>query len=107
MEIILKEDIENLGYKDEVVVVKAGYGRNFLIPKGAAILATSANKKVLNENLKQRAHKTQKIKEESEKVATSLESAKVVVGAKAGENGKDFWISEYNTNCCIIEKTWI
>jgi large subunit ribosomal protein L9 len=90
MEIILKEDVDNLGYKDEVIEVKAGYGRNFLIPKGIAILATPTNKKILNENLKQRAHKTQKLKEEVEKVAKSLETAKIVVGAKAGEQNKIF-----------------
>jgi large subunit ribosomal protein L9 len=90
MEIILKEDIANLGYKDEVIEVKPGYGRNFLIPKGYAILATPTNKKMLNENLKQRAHKIQKEKEEVEKVAKALEGAKIVVGAKAGEQNKIF-----------------
>ena len=90
MEIILKEDIENLGYKDDVVAVKAGYGRNYLIPKGKAILASPANKKVLEENLRQRAHKIQKVKDEAEKVAKSLEGAKIQVGAKAGEKDKIF-----------------
>lgn len=90
MEIILKQDIENLGYKDELVDVKPGYGRNYLIPKGMAILATATNKKMLNETLKQRAHKTAKMKEEAGKMADKLKAAKVIVGAKAGEKDKIF-----------------
>ena len=90
MEIILKEDIDNLGYKDDLVAVKSGYGRNYLIPKGLAILATPTSKKMLEETLKQRAHKTKKEKEEAEKMAEALGKAKIIVGAKAGEKGKIF-----------------
>lgn len=88
MDIILKEDIENLGFKDELVSVKPGYARNFLIPQGKAIAATASNKKVWEENLRQRSHKEAKIKEEAEKVAKALESEKITVGAKVGEAGK-------------------
>ena len=88
MDIILKEDIENLGFKDELVSVKPGYARNFLIPQGKALAATPSNKKVWEENLRQRSHKEAKIKEEAEKTAKALESEKITVGAKVGEAGK-------------------
>ena len=88
MDIILKEDIENLGFKDELVSVKPGYARNFLIPSGKAMSATTSNKKVWEENLRQRSHKEVKVKEEAEKTAKALESAKITVGAKVGEAGK-------------------
>lgn len=87
MDIILKEDIENLGFKDELVAVKPGFARNFLIPQGKAMAATSSNKKVWEENLRQRSHKEEKIKEEASKTAKALESAKIKVGAKVGEAG--------------------
>ena len=87
MDIILKEDIENLGFKDELVAVKPGFARNFLIPQGKAMAATSSNKKVWEENLRQRSHKEEKIKEEANKTAKALESAKIKVGAKVGEAG--------------------
>ncbi|MBL4708533.1 MAG: 50S ribosomal protein L9 [Flavobacteriales bacterium] len=87
MDIILKEDIENLGFKDELVSVKPGYARNFLIPQGKAMAATSSNKKVWEENLRQRSHKETKVKEEATKTATALETAKIKVGAKVGEAG--------------------
>jgi large subunit ribosomal protein L9 len=90
MELILKQDIKNLGEKDDVVNVKAGYGRNFLIPKGYAALATESAKKVLAENLKQAAFKQDKIKKDAEAIASSLENIKLTVGAKAGESGKIF-----------------
>jgi large subunit ribosomal protein L9 len=90
MKIILKENIENLGFKDEVVDVKNGYGRNFLIPKGIASLATKSALKVLEENLKQRAVKDKKVKEEAQKTANALKELVVKVGAKAGEKGKIF-----------------
>ncbi len=90
MKIILKENIENLGFKDEVVDVKNGYGRNFLIPKGVASLATKSALKVLEENLKQRAVKDKKVKAEAEKTANALKEMVVQVGAKAGEKGKIF-----------------
>ena len=88
MDIILKEDIENLGFKDELVSVKPGFARNFLIPQGKALAATSSNKKVWEENLRQRSHKEAKIKEEAEKTAKALEGEKITVGAKVGEAGK-------------------
>jgi len=88
MDIILKEDIENLGFKDELVNVKPGYARNFLIPQGKALAATSSNKKVWEENVRQRSHKEVKIKEEAEKTAKALEAEKITVGAKVGEAGK-------------------
>ena len=72
MEIILKQDVHNLGFKDDVVTVKNGYGRNYLIPQGYAILATSSAKKVLAENLKQKAYKEQHIVEEAKKTAKNL-----------------------------------
>lgn len=90
MEVILKKDIEKLGYADDVVTVKAGYGRNYLIPNGLAILANDSTKKVLAENLKQRAHKEAKVRAEAEKIAKNLKDIAVKVGAKAGESGKIF-----------------
>lgn len=88
MNIILKENIENLGFKDELVTVKPGYARNYLIPQGKALAATSSNKKVWEENMRQRSHKESKIKEEAEKTAKALENEKITVGAKVGEAGK-------------------
>src|SRR3990167_2242144 len=90
MEVILKQDVRKLGSKDDVVKVKAGYGRNFLLPKGLAIVADESSKKVHTEVLKQRAHKEAKIKAEAEKVAEKLKSMVVKVGAKVGESGKIF-----------------
>jgi len=90
MEVILKQDVKNLGYKDDVVNVKPGYGRNFLIPKGLAEVATVSTKKQLNETVKQRAFKEQKLKTAAEKTAESLKGMVVKVGAKAGETGKIF-----------------
>ncbi|MBC7915387.1 MAG: 50S ribosomal protein L9 [Pyrinomonadaceae bacterium] len=90
MEIILKQDIKNLGEKDDVVNVKPGYGRNYLIPQGFATLATSSAKKVLAENLKQAQFKQDKIKNDALAIAARLEGVKLTVGAKAGESGKIF-----------------
>ena len=90
MEIILKEDIEKLGYKDDLVDVKPGYARNFLIPKGMAIIATPSEKKVREENLKQRAHKEDKLKAESTRIAEALAEITLKIGAKVGEAGKIF-----------------
>lgn len=90
MEVILLQDVDKLGYKDDVVNVKPGYGRNFLIPKGYAILATPSSKKVLAENLRQRAHKEAKVKEDAQKIAAKLKDLAIKVGAKAGESGKIF-----------------
>lgn len=90
MDIILKQDVKNLGEKDEVVKVKPGYGRNYLIPQGFAILATESARKVLAENLKQAQFKQDKIRKDAEDVATRLEGVKLTIGAKAGETGKIF-----------------
>lgn len=90
MELILKQDIKNLGEKDDVVKVKPGFGRNFLIPKGYASLATESAKKVLAENLKQAAFKQDKIKKDADAIASKLEGVKLSIGAKAGESGKIF-----------------
>ena len=90
MKVILKENIENLGFKGEVVSVKNGYGRNFLIPKGVATLATDSALKVLEENLKQRAVKDKKVKYEALKTAEALNAMVVKIVAKAGEKGKIF-----------------
>ena len=90
MEIILLQDVTNLGSKDDVVVVKNGYGRNYLIPQKLAILATTSSKKVLSENLKQRAHKEAKLKEEALKQAEILKSITIVIGAKTSTTGKIF-----------------
>jgi len=90
MEVILKKDVKNLGYKDDVVKVKPGYGRNFLIPKGYAEMATTPSKKMLAETVKQRAFKEQKIKSAAETNATKLKEMIIKVGAKVGESGKIF-----------------
>jgi len=90
MDVLLKKDVDHLGDKDEIVSVKNGYGRNFLIPTGAAILATESVKKMHAETLKQRSHKATKIKEEAEELAKTIEGATIKVGAKVGENGKIF-----------------
>jgi large subunit ribosomal protein L9 len=90
MELILKKNVDKLGYKDDVVSVKPGYGRNFLIPQGYASLATTSAKKAHEDMLKQRAHKESKIKEEATALAAKLDGLVVKVGAKVGENGKIF-----------------
>lgn len=90
MKIILKEDINNLGYKDDVVEVKSGYGRNYLIPQGKAVIATSAALKVLAEDQRQRAHKLAKIKADAEAVAASLEGVALTIGAKTSATGTIF-----------------
>ena len=90
MEIILKQDIQNLGYKDDIVTVKNGYGANYLIPKGLAIMATPTAKKIHAENLRQRAQKEAKIREDATALATSLEGMTVKVAAKVSSNGKVF-----------------
>lgn len=84
MELILKQDVQNLGFKDDVVTVKAGYGRNFLIPQGFAALATSSAKKVLAENLKQRAHKEAKVIADAQALAESIKAIEIKISAKAG-----------------------
>ncbi|MEI7423500.1 MAG: 50S ribosomal protein L9 [Prolixibacteraceae bacterium] len=90
MEIILLQDVANLGSKDDVLVVKNGYGRNYLIPQKLAILATPSSKKVLAENLKQRAHKEAKLKEVALKQAEILKGISIVIGAKTSSTGKIF-----------------
>ena len=90
MEVILKQDVKNLGYKDDVVNVKPGFGRNFLIPKGMAAMATVSSKKVLTETVKQRAFKEQKVRANAESTAAKLKDIVVQVGAKVGETGKIF-----------------
>ena len=90
MEIILKEDVINLGYKGDILNVKAGYGRNFLIPTKKAILATSSAKKMLAEDQKQQAHKLERIKNESLSLAESLKDVTITVGAKTSTTGKIF-----------------
>tara|TARA_R110002012_G_scaffold322099_1_gene555470 strand:- start:4844 stop:5293 length:450 start_codon:yes stop_codon:yes gene_type:complete len=90
MELILKEDVQNLGFKDDVVTVKNGYGRNFLIPNGLAAMATASAKKVLAENLKQRAHKEKKIVDAATKVAEALKQLEIKIAAKTGAGDKLF-----------------
>jgi len=90
MELILKQDVANLGFKDDVVSVKNGYGRNFLIPQGFAVLATSSAKKVLAETLKQRAYKEQNVVKEANKVAEALRGLELKITAKTGEGDKLF-----------------
>lgn len=90
MEIILLQDVNKLGQKDDLVKVKPGYGRNFLIPKGYAIAATPSAKKMHAENLKQRAHKEEKIKAVAQELAGKMAGLKVVVGAKTSTSGKIF-----------------
>jgi large subunit ribosomal protein L9 len=90
MEVILKTDIKGLGYKDDKVKVANGYGRNFLLPKGMAILATDSAKKMHTELLKQRAFKEDKLRKEATANAEKLSTVSIKVGAKAGESGKIF-----------------
>ena len=91
MEIILKQDVNKLGYKDEIVIVKDGYANNYLIPQGYAVVATSSNKKILAENLKQRAFKEEKLRKDAEEYAASLAKVEGLrIAAKASESGKIF-----------------
>ena len=90
MQIILLTDIANLGHKDDIVNVKPGYGRNYLIPQGYAILATESARKVVAENIKQRAHKEAKLKAEAEELVAKLADVKLTIGAKTSSTGKIF-----------------
>ncbi len=90
MELILKQDVENLGFKDDIVTVKNGYGRNFLIPSGHAVLATTSAKKVLAETLKQRAFKEKKIVDDANKVADAIKELEIKISAKTGAGDKLF-----------------
>ena len=90
MEVILKEDILSLGYKDDVVNVKKGYARNYLIPQGKAVIASESAKKVLAENQKQRAHKIAQIKANAEAIAAKMEGVTLTIGAKTSSTGTIF-----------------
>jgi large subunit ribosomal protein L9 len=90
MEVILKQDVPNLGYTNDKVNVKPGYARNYLIPKGYAMVATEVNKKILAENMKQRAFKEDRIKGDASSLGKQLENITVKIGAKAAESGKIF-----------------
>ncbi len=90
MEIILKQDIPNLGFKDDLVTVKDGYATNYLIPKGMAIMAVPSEKKKLAETIRQRQFKEEKVKKEAEKLAEKLQDIEVKIGAKVGTSGKIF-----------------
>jgi large subunit ribosomal protein L9 len=90
MEIILKEDIAGLGYKNDIVDVKPGYGRNYLIPRGLAVAATESNKKIIAENIRQAAHKAEKIKREAQELADRIGDMVIQIVTKAGESGKIF-----------------
>jgi large subunit ribosomal protein L9 len=90
MDIILKTDIAGLGYKNDVVSVKPGYGRNYLIPQGFAMMASDSNKKMINENIRQAAHKAEKIKTDAQTMADQIGEMVLTIPAKAGESGKIF-----------------
>lgn len=90
MEIILKEDIKNLGYAHDIVKVRNGYGLNYLIPRGLAMIADDSNKKINEETIRQRSHKIGKLKMEAEKVKAAIENVVLTIPAKVGENGKLF-----------------
>jgi large subunit ribosomal protein L9 len=90
MEVILTQDVAKLGYKDDIVKVKNGYANNFLFPKGLAVMATTAMRKIHAENLKQRSFKEEKLKLEAEKLGATISALTITVGAKAGASGKIF-----------------
>jgi large subunit ribosomal protein L9 len=90
MEVILKQDVQGLGYKHDVVKVKPGYGRNFLIPNGSAMIANESNKKMAAENTRQVAHKAAKLKQDAEALAARIGDLTIEIGTKAGESGKIF-----------------
>jgi large subunit ribosomal protein L9 len=90
MELILKQDVQGLGYKNDVVKVKAGYGNNYLIPNGLALIATDSNKKVVKENIRQAAHKAAKVKQDAEAIAAKVGDLTIEIKTKAGESGKIF-----------------
>jgi len=90
MEVILKQDVKHLGEKDDIVAVRPGYGRNYLIPQGFASLATPSAKKVLAENIRQAQFKQEKIKKDATELAAKLASVRITIGAKVGESGKIF-----------------
>lgn len=90
MEVILREDIQGLGYKNDTVDVKPGYGRNYLIPRGMAIIASTSNKKMIEENIRQAAHKAEKAKKDAEEIAKKIGDVTLEIKTKAGEKGKIF-----------------
>ncbi|GAB5527861.1 MAG: 50S ribosomal protein L9 [Roseivirga sp.] len=90
MEVILKTDIKGLGYKNDTVAVKPGYGRNYLIPQGFAIIASTSNKKMIAENIKQASHKAEKIKNDAEAIAAAIGDNALEIKAKVGDSGKIF-----------------
>lgn len=90
MEIILKEDIAGLGYKNDTVSVKPGYGRNYLIPQGYAVLANTSNRKIVNENIRQAAHKAEKLKKDAEEIAAAIGEMIIIIPAVVGESGRIF-----------------
>lgn len=90
MEVILKQDMPGLGYKYDTVKVKPGYGRNYLIPRGIAILANNSNRKMIDENIRQAAHKAEKLKSDALAIAEKIEALSIEIGAKTGESGKIF-----------------
>ena len=90
MEVILKQDVQGLGYKNDIVKVKAGYGNNYLIPNGLALIANDSNKRLVNENIRQAAHKAAKVKQDAEAVASKLGDTTIELKTKAGETGRIF-----------------
>jgi large subunit ribosomal protein L9 len=114
MELILKKDVENLGFTDDIVTVKNGYGRNFLLPQGLAVLATPSTKKILAETLKQRAFKEKKIIDDAQKEADKLNGLEIKIASKSGEGNKLFGsVSNINlaaaleSNGVTIDKKYI
>ena len=90
MEVILKQDVTGVGYKNDIVKVKAGYGNNYLIPNGFALIASESNKRLTTENVRQAAHKASKIKQDAEAIAAKVGELTIEIGTKAGESGKIF-----------------
>jgi large subunit ribosomal protein L9 len=90
MEVILKQDVQGLGYKNDIVKVKAGYGNNYLIPNGFALIANDSNKRLVNENIRQAAHKAAKVKQDAEALAAKVGDLTVELKTKAGESGRIF-----------------
>jgi large subunit ribosomal protein L9 len=90
MEVILKQDVAGVGYKNDIVKVKPGYGNNYLIPNGYALIANDSNKRLVSENVRQAAHKASKIKQDAESLAAKVGELTLEIGTKAGESGKIF-----------------
>ena len=90
MEVILKDDVKGLGFKNDIVIVKPGYGRNYLIPQGIAVIADKSNKKVVAENIRQASHKAEKVKLDAQAVADQIGDMVIDLPAKVGESGKIF-----------------